>query len=57
VNRTPRARSGRRALSIAVHAAFVAALALATEPVWGPLLLGYSPTLDELLLIRCLRAF
>ncbi len=30
-------------------------LGLATEPVWSMLLLGFNPTLDELLLIgRCL---
>jgi hypothetical protein len=28
-------------------------LALATAPVWRLLLLGFNPTLDELLQIRC----
>ena len=33
---------------------FALAMAVATEPVWSIPLLGFSPTLDQLLLIRCL---
>lgn len=32
---------------------FGLALLLATEPVWKLPLLGYNPTLDDLLTIRC----
>jgi hypothetical protein len=34
--------------------ALAAALTLATSPVWGQLLFGFNPTLDELLRLRCL---
>lgn len=49
--------SPRRLRTAAIHAAFVAATVLATEPVWGRLVFGFAPTFDDLLLVRCLAAF
>ena len=46
---------GRRRLrTAAIHAAFAAAVVLATWPVWGPLAVGFEPSFDDLLLVRCL---
>lgn len=47
----------RRLRTAAVYAAFVAAVVLATMPVWGRLVFGSAPSFDELLLIRCLPRF
>jgi hypothetical protein len=46
--------SGRRLRTAAIHAAFAAAVVLATWPVWGPLAVGFEPSFDDLLLVRCL---
>lgn len=38
----------------AIRAGFALAVVLATEPVWSRAIFGYSPTFEELLLVRCL---
>jgi hypothetical protein len=37
----------------AVYGLFAAAAVAATFPIWSLWLLGFNPTLDELLRIRC----
>jgi len=32
---------------------FAVLVAAATKPVWGQIVLGYEPTLDDLLSLRC----
>jgi hypothetical protein len=49
--------SARRVGTAAIYAAFGAATVLATRPVWGPLVFGFAPSFDDLLLIRCLAVF
>jgi hypothetical protein len=43
----------------AVWCGFAVAVVWATEPVWGYLVFGFTPTLDDLLALgeRCLAAF
>ncbi|GJD53769.1 hypothetical protein OPKNFCMD_6547 [Methylobacterium crusticola] len=45
---------GRARSPLAIRLAFALAVLLATEPVWGLLAFGFSPTLDDLLALRCL---
>ena len=47
-------RVAARAATLAIYAAFALALVLATEPIWRPLVFGYTPGFEDLLLIRCL---
>jgi hypothetical protein len=45
---------GRSPIVIAlIWLGFAVMLMLATKPVWGRLIFGYQPTLEELLSLRC----
>lgn len=48
-------RPGRtQAWALTGWTVFGAAVVIATKPVWGLLLFGDNPTLDDLLQLRCL---
>ena len=47
------ARAAPRLRAVLPWLTFGIALVMATEPVWSIPLLGFNPTLDQLLSIRC----